>query len=587
MGKFLGQYLGSGHPFSSAILPAYFFFLVTYACYIINSGTESRGNVSVDDISIENCNFSRAKVGVAIFGRIAADVVLRNTKVHDLSGSGISIGGSYEDNILLIEGCEIYNQWPKAESPTNSENTHGSGLENRRNNVIFRNNIIHNFGNTRAIRFYQGEFPAAGYTNVTIENNLVYNTKNIWPVELIDIGNNVKFNNNTIIGSYRTNGDFTKQPQRYGTAVFLYPATNWIDGRGLEFYNNVIVGELTTSYDAAAVFKEDNNIIWGYKSNKIKGNNTKVVCYGVYPNFTCTDMNYFEGSGKFFLGSADFDKYSFIGTQYTPYPVHGVDLLNAYSLTKSSEAIGFGNIATAPIIDLTFNTRDTRPDAGCYEYISEETTVEPNVTTPATKVELLISPIDAKTVTEGQTLAFDVVVTGTAANLITCVIENLPAGATFTNNHFQWMPESGQAGLYFLKIVANSTDANTATRYVAVTVQQNVSYHTPAFDAFLGTSVFEAEKICLTVNATDPDGDKLLIDAVNLPVGAIFYDNTLIWVPDYGTAGTYKVQFTASDGVNQIATEVSIVIKKADKETYSGKRLIYYWQTTLSLLGKI
>jgi hypothetical protein len=103
----------------------------------------------------------------------------------------------------------------------------------------------------------------------------------------------------------------------------------------------------------------------------------------------------------------------------------------------------------------------------------------------------------------------------------------------------------------------------------------------------LGTSVFEAEKLYVTVNATDPDGDKLLIEAVNLPVGAIFYDNTLIWVPDYGTAGTYKLQFTASDGTNKIATEVSIVIKKATSETYPGKRLIYYWQTTLSLLGKI
>ena len=46
MGKFLGQYLGDGHPFSSAILPAYFFFLVTFFCNFwviwhgINKGIE-------------------------------------------------------------------------------------------------------------------------------------------------------------------------------------------------------------------------------------------------------------------------------------------------------------------------------------------------------------------------------------------------------------------------------------------------------------------------------------------------------------------------------------------------------------------
>jgi hypothetical protein len=541
-----------------------------------------------NDIYVEDCEFSWAKVGIDLAGRFGENIVIRNTKIHDLSGSGINFSSTTNGNRILVEGCTIYNQWPKAESPTNSAGTHGSGLEIRSHDLTIRNNIIHNFGNTRAIRFYQSTFPAIGFTNITIENNLVYNTKNIWPVELIDIGNNVKFNNNTIIGSRRLNGDFAQQPQKYGTAVFLYPATNWVDGRGLEFYNNVIVGELETSYSATAVFKEDNNIIWGYKANKIKGNNTKIITYGVYPNFTCTNMNYFEGSGKFFVGSADFDKYSYAGTQYPTdigYMTHGVDLLAAYKLADNSEGIGFGSIAAAPITDLDFNVRDAKPDAGCYEYLSATTTPEP--TAPAPKVELVIAPIDAKTVTEGQALAFDVVVTGAAANLITCTIENLPAGATFTNKHFQWTPKSGQAGLYFLKIVATSADANTATRYVAVTVQQNASYHTPAFGAFLGTSVFEAEKLYVTVNATDPDGDKLLIEAVNLPVGAIFYDNTLIWVPDYGTAGTYKLQFTASDGTNKIATEVSIVIKKATSETYPGKRLIYYWQTTLSLLGKI
>ena len=556
----------------------------TYGLFLTN--LSKWGNIT-EDIYIEDCDFSHSKEGITIEGKLGENIVIRNTKVHDLTSSAIKLAGDSTGKVLLIEGCEIYNQWPKAESPTNTALTHGSGFSIHRNDLMLRNNIIRSYGNTRSIRFYQSVFPITGYTNITIENNLIYDPMNYFPVELLDIGQNVKFNNNTIIGAYRTNGDFTAKPQRYGTAVIFCPATDWRDGRGFEFYNNVIVGEIgVSSFATPFAFNEDNNIIWGYSSNKIKGDNTKIIVYGIYPNYTVTDVDYFEGSGKFFLGDADFNEFSYHETQYGSGP-HYKNFNNAYKLANSSGAIGFGNIATAPIIDLTFNTRDTRPDAGCYEYISEETTVEPNVTTTLPKVELLISPIDAKTVIEGQTLAFDVVVTGAAANLITCTIENLPAGATFTNKHFQWTPKSGQAGLYFLKIVATSADANTATRYVAVTVQQNASYHTPAFGVFLGTSVFEAEKLYVTVNATDPDGDKLLIEAVNLPVGAIFYDNTLIWVPDYGTAGTYKVQFTASDGTNKIATEVSIVIKKATSETYPGKRLIYYWQTTLSLLGKI
>lgn len=53
MGHFLGQYLGAGNPFSRAILPAYFFFLVTFACNFwvvwhgINKGIERFCKISM------------------------------------------------------------------------------------------------------------------------------------------------------------------------------------------------------------------------------------------------------------------------------------------------------------------------------------------------------------------------------------------------------------------------------------------------------------------------------------------------------------------------------------------------------------
>ena len=559
---------------------------------------------TTEDIYIENCEFSWSQNGVDIAGKFGENIVIRNVLIHDMAASAIKLAGDSTGKLLLIEGCNIYNQSSLPLSATNPDTTHGSGLSIRRGDFIARNNIIHNYGGSNPIRFYQDVYPIEGYCNVTFENNLVYDSKNTLPVLLQDIGNNVKFNNNTIIGKKVTrisNGSVTDRENRrsrYDMAVSMSACTN--GATNVEVYNNVLVGEFASSGIGLTKpyigLKEDNNIIFGINTSLLTntfkpylvGNNTIIICHaaslGVVPTYI-KDKDYFEGSGKFFVGGELFDLWSYNSMDVAGGGTHGQNLDDVYRLADGSEGIGFSKIEKTPIIDLDFNVRDAKPDAGCYEYLSATTTPEP--ATPAPKVELVIAPIDAKTVTEGQALAFDVVVTGAVANLITCTIENLPAGATFINKHFQWTPKSGQAGLYFLKIVANSADANTATRYVAVTVQQNVSYHTPAFGVFLGTSVFEAEKLYVTVNATDPDGDKLLIEAVNLPVGAIFYENTLIWVPDYGTAGTYKVQFTASDGINKIATEVSIVIKKATSETYPGKRLIYYWQTTLSLLGKI
>lgn len=606
---------------------------VSFPTYSAISIDQNCSNIVVDksDIYI-------AYVGVEVNGK---DITISNTKIHYIAGSGIKCS-EVSNNVLALNNT-IYDQYPNLKN----DDAHGSGLSIRCRNFTARNNTIYNFGNTAGIRTYQDVYDGCvtfttlesnitgifnngdivtltngktgqlktffvyngkmyfyilrntelntyqsietitspsgakatklamvdersfgGYQNIILENNLVYNCIST-PVWLTDIGNNFVVNNNTFVGTYDTAASLGYKFAGALSISFIYGG----DGSGLKMNNNILVGYLDIHPDYLAKIQESKNIIWAIREVK---NLTFLSC------ITATSTSTVICNTKTTLASAAYtaDMFTVKDKFFT-----SLDGTEAYNIVASAKAVGFANPLNASLADITGLERDIAPDAGCYEYMSGTTIPEPNVT-PEPNIELVIASIDAKTVTEGQALGFDVVVTGAAANLITCTIENLPVGATFTNKHFQWTPKSGQAGLYFLKINATCGDAN-ATRYVAVTVQQNTSYHTPTFGVFLGTSVFEAEQLSVVVSATDPDGDKLMINALNLPAGAIFYDNKLIWVPDYGTAGTYKVQFTASDGINSASTEVSIIIKKAATETYPGKRLIYYWQTTLSLLGKI
>ncbi len=135
------------------------------------------------------------------------------------------------------------------------EGEHGSGLEIRTRNVVVKNNIIHDYGNTRGIRCYPGHYdgqngsPGGGYSNMLFENNLVYDTRNSSAVELPESGENFVFRNNTVIGQNRT-----------GTGAYYYEAalTLWtvsgVNGSSVVIANNVLVG-ITGMPPSSAVVK--------------------------------------------------------------------------------------------------------------------------------------------------------------------------------------------------------------------------------------------------------------------------------------------------------------------------------------------
>jgi hypothetical protein len=329
------------------------------------AGVRVRGSAkTMSDITVDGCDLQKAVKGIDISGKLGTGIVISNNHIHHCSDSGIGMESANSDNgLILVEHNHIEDQEILQDGKSS---THGSGIAVRCNNVKIARNIIHNYGNTRGIRLYQGVFHANGYNNITIENNLLYDLINDLAVELIDIGENCSFCNNTIIG-YR--GKSKQVSQRYGSALSLKRASSK-NGSGFRMYNNILVGYLSIN-TGFTDYSENNNLIWavsdwtmgGQWRGLLKGD--KTIIFATKSRLLRQDI--FATSGVFFAGGTAFDTYSYkrngVGKP------HGRNLDDAYKLAANSLAIGYGSKTCAPPNDLLGDLRGSRIDSGCYKYI--------------------------------------------------------------------------------------------------------------------------------------------------------------------------------------------------------------------------
>jgi len=97
----------------------------------------------------------------------------------------------------------------------------------------------------------------------------------------------------------------------------------------------------------------------------------------------------------------------------------------------------------------------------------------------------------------------------------------------------------------------------------------------------------EGESLSLLISASDPDGDRTVVWADNLPPGAAYEpaSRLLHWMPGSGDAGTYEgIRFTATDGIETVDTELTLLIqpqnqmpvltRPADRTIAEGDRLV-------------
>jgi hypothetical protein len=163
------------------------------------------------------------------------------------------------------------------------------------------------------------------------------------------------------------------------------------------------------------------------------------------------------------------------------------------------------------------------------------------------------------TFTVGQAGSFTITTTGSPTASLT-ESGTLPQGVTFTDKGngtatLAGTPAAGSAGTYDLVLTADTgTTSSSASQDFVLTIND-----APQITSATGTSFAVGASGRFTVT-TYGFPTPLLMESGNLPSGVTFKDNgdgtaTLAGMPATGSAGTYKVTITASNGIGSNATQ--------------------------------
>jgi PKD repeat protein len=168
-----------------------------------------------------------------------------------------------------------------------------------------------------------------------------------------------------------------------------------------------------------------------------------------------------------------------------------------------------------------------------------------------------------KSVDEKSTLTFKVSAKDADGDRLILSASGLPEGSSFnrTSGAFTWTPARGQAGVYILTFEV-SDGYLTDSENVTVTVNRlNNPPLISSFEPLDGSSFSEGERIRISVNASDAEGQALnysiMIDGVVCSTGTEY-----IWETDYSSSGNHTIGVAVSDGIDTIRGQRTIYISE-------------------------
>src|SRR5262252_8191563 len=180
-----------------------------------------------------------------------------------------------------------------------------------------------------------------------------------------------------------------------------------------------------------------------------------------------------------------------------------------------------------------------------------------------------ITSANATTFVVGAPGTFTITTTGTAPVTITST-GTLPSGVTLTNNGdgtatLTGTPAAGSAGVYPLTVSA-SNSSGTATQSFTLTVNNPTT--TPVFTSAPSTAftVGVAGTFNITT-AASPAVTSITLSSGTLPTGVTFTDNAngtakLAGTPAAGSAGTYPLTFTATNGGAPVSQSFTLSVQR-------------------------
>jgi hypothetical protein len=180
--------------------------------------------------------------------------------------------------------------------------------------------------------------------------------------------------------------------------------------------------------------------------------------------------------------------------------------------------------------------------------------------------------IGNKTVNENEPLEIQVTATDPDGDSLTYSVGDLPSGADFDEetHKFSWKPTYEDAGDYSVMFTATdikTDDSSPLSDSETITITVVDRNRPPVLNSIGSQWINEGQHLQVMVTAGDPDGDRLIYTAGDLPPGASFDDITHIfsWTPAYGDADDYFVLITVTDDGTPALSDseqITITVKK-------------------------
>ena len=182
-----------------------------------------------------------------------------------------------------------------------------------------------------------------------------------------------------------------------------------------------------------------------------------------------------------------------------------------------------------------------------------------------------ITSAQSTTFTVGTAGTFTVTATGSPTPTLS-ETGSLPAGVTFNTSTgvMSGTPASGTAGSYPITFTASNGVSPNATQSFTLTVNQ--SAQAPAITSAQSTTFTVGTAGTFTVTATGSP-TPTLSESGSLPAGVTFSTSTgvLSGTPASGTAGSYSITFTASNGVSPAASQgFTLIVSTTSGGTNNG-----------------
>lgn len=297
------------------------------------------------NILFAHCEIRAFAEGMQIRG--SGDVRVIGCHIHELNGTGIKyLPGNTN---CLFEANHIH------DSET-LNGIHAWGISLRSGDVVIRGNIFHDGFNSSCLMTYDDDVGNVySFSNVTIENNLIFDIVNVYLIRFYKLAGNIVVRNNTLIGQSRG-----KQDGRYAlsTALVVHSYAPGGSGAELTVANNIMLGIA----DLPAEANVYNNVFWscgsgGEWSCEGPGGSHVYTCsYGSKP---------LDEAGALFMETPDFQQ--------------GHGRMQDFRLAPGSMAIDFGDPRRQPgsslgalhadgfIRDSGPLRNDTHHSAGAYE----------------------------------------------------------------------------------------------------------------------------------------------------------------------------------------------------------------------------